>query len=68
MQRHFGKRVAITPLILGSYAPDLATKWFVYGITVFGVKLKADNPAQFHPLGPIGRWIARAVRRTARRL
>ncbi len=48
MQRHFGKRVAITPLILGSYAPDLATKWFVYGITVFGVKLKADNPAQFH--------------------
>ena len=24
--------------------PDLMTKWFVYGITVFGVKLKATIP------------------------
>jgi hypothetical protein len=36
------------PLLLGSYAPDLMTKWFVYGITPFGVKLKADDPVQFH--------------------
>jgi hypothetical protein len=48
MQRHLGARVAIIPLIIGSYIPDLSTKWFVYGITVFGVKLKADDPAQFH--------------------
>jgi hypothetical protein len=36
------------PLLLGSYAPDLMTKWFVYGITIFGIKLKADDPVQFH--------------------
>jgi hypothetical protein len=48
LQRHFGKRVAIIPLLLGSYAPDMMSKWFVYGITLFGYELKADDPAQFH--------------------
>jgi len=48
LQRHLGKRVAIIPLIIGSYAPDMLSKWFVYGISVFGLKLKADDPAQFH--------------------
>ena len=48
IQKHLGRRVAFVPLLIGSYAPDLASKWFVYGITLFGVKLKADDPAQFH--------------------
>jgi len=48
IQRHLGKRVAIIPLLIGSYAPDMMSKWFVYGINVFGFKLKADDPAQFH--------------------
>ena len=48
IQRHLGKRVAIVPLLIGSYAPDMATKWFVYGAGAFGVELKADDPAQFH--------------------
>ena len=48
IQKHLGRRIAFVPLLIGSYGPDLASKWFVYGITVFGVKLKADNPAQFH--------------------
>ncbi|HEV2711965.1 MAG TPA: metal-dependent hydrolase [Gaiellaceae bacterium] len=48
IQKHLGRRVAIVPLLLGSYAPDLATKWFVYGVGLFGVEWKADNPAQFH--------------------
>jgi len=48
IQRHLGGKVAIVPLLAGSYAPDAATKWFVYGISVFGVDLGADNPAQFH--------------------
>jgi membrane-bound metal-dependent hydrolase YbcI (DUF457 family) len=48
IQKHFGKRIAFVPLLLGSYAPDLATKWFVYGAGLFGIELKADNPAQFH--------------------
>ncbi len=47
-QRHLVLKIAFVPLLLGSYAPDLMTKWFVYGITVFGVKLKADDPVQFH--------------------
>ena len=48
IQRHLGGRVAIVPLLIGSYAPDLGTKWFVYGIKLFGVEIKADDPAQFH--------------------
>jgi membrane-bound metal-dependent hydrolase YbcI (DUF457 family) len=48
IQRHLGGKVAIVPLLLGSYSPDLASKWFVYGIELFGVELKADNPVQFH--------------------
>ena len=47
-QRHLKLKVAFVPLLLGSYAPDLMTKWFVYGITIFGVELKADDPVQFH--------------------
>ena len=47
-QRHLGLKVAFVPMLIGSYAPDLATKWFVYGITVFGIRLKADDPAKFH--------------------
>src|SRR5215210_4239644 len=48
IQKHLGRRIAIAPLLLGSYAPDMATKWFVYGVGAFGVELKADDPAQFH--------------------
>ena len=48
VQKHLGKRVAFVPLLVGSYAPDLLSKWFVYGVGLAGVELKADNPAQFH--------------------
>jgi membrane-bound metal-dependent hydrolase YbcI (DUF457 family) len=48
LQRHLGGKIAIVPLLIGSYSPDLASKWFVYGIEVLGVELKADNPPQFH--------------------
>jgi membrane-bound metal-dependent hydrolase YbcI (DUF457 family) len=48
IQRHLGRKVAIFPLLLGSYAPDMFTKWFVYGIEVFDIELKADDPVQFH--------------------
>jgi membrane-bound metal-dependent hydrolase YbcI (DUF457 family) len=36
------------PLAIGSWAPDLMTKWFVYGISIGGLHLKASHPAQFH--------------------
>jgi membrane-bound metal-dependent hydrolase YbcI (DUF457 family) len=48
IQRHLGGKVAIFPLLLGSYSPDMFSKWFVYGIDVLGIELKADNPVQFH--------------------
>jgi membrane-bound metal-dependent hydrolase YbcI (DUF457 family) len=48
IQRHLGGKVAIVPLLIGSYAPDMMSKWFVYGIDVLGIELKADDPAQFH--------------------
>ena len=48
IQRHLAGKVAIFPLLLGSYAPDLSTKWFVYGIDLFGIELGAENPVQFH--------------------
>ena len=47
-QRHLGVKVAFVPLLIGSYAPDLMSKWFVYGIHVFGTELKAEDPVQFH--------------------
>ncbi len=48
IQRYMGSSVAFVPLLIGSYAPDLATKWFVYGVSAFGFELGADDPAQFH--------------------
>ena len=38
----------LRPALIGSYSPDLLSKWFVYGINVLGVELKADDPVQFH--------------------
>jgi len=48
IQRHLGIKVAFVPPLVGSYAPDLMTKWFVYGVELFGYELKADDPVQFH--------------------
>ncbi len=48
IQRYMGKRIAFVPLLLGSYAPDLATKWLVYGTGAFGVEFAASDPARFH--------------------
>ena len=47
-QRHVGIKLAFVPLLFGSYAPDMMTKWFVYGIHLFGHKLRATDPVQFH--------------------
>ena len=48
IQRHLGGRVAIVPLLVGSYAPDIATKWFVYGVSAFGIEVGAADPVRFH--------------------
>jgi len=48
IQRYMGKKIAFVPLLIGSYAPDLATKWVVYGTGAFGLKVAASDPARFH--------------------
>jgi len=47
-QRELKTKVAFVPLLLGSWSPDIFTKWFVYGDSLFGLHLKADDPVQFH--------------------
>lgn len=48
IQKHMGRKVAFMPLLFGSYAPDMFTKWFVYGIGISGWHIKAADPARFH--------------------
>jgi hypothetical protein len=48
IQRHSVLKLAFVPLLIGSYSPDMMSKWFVYGIHIGGWKLKAHDPAQFH--------------------
>lgn len=40
--------ISFPALVLGSWGPDLVTKWFVYGVNVVGVHLKASDPVRFH--------------------
>jgi LexA-binding, inner membrane-associated putative hydrolase len=47
-QAELKTKVAFLPLMLGSWSPDLFTKWFVYGDSIFGTTLRASNPTQFH--------------------
>ena len=48
IQKHLRLKVAFVPLLIGSYSPDMMSKWFVYGIHLGPWDLKASNPAQFH--------------------
>lgn len=54
IQRHLpvAWRISFLAVLFGSWGPDVFTKWFVYGISVFGHELKADNPAEFHRAWP----------------
>ena len=42
IQRHTRWKIAFVPLLLGSYAPDMMTKWFVYGIHLGPVGPEGD--------------------------
>ena len=48
IQRHLGVRVSLLPLLVGTYAPDALTKWFVYGANIGAFRLASSDPAQFH--------------------
>jgi membrane-bound metal-dependent hydrolase YbcI (DUF457 family) len=49
-QRKLGAGVAISfvAVLLGSWGPDLLTKWLVYGTTILGIDFKASDPVKFH--------------------
>src|SRR5262249_39670336 len=48
-QRKLGTGVAISfvALVLGSWGPDLVTKWFAYGVGLAGFELKAADPTRY---------------------
>lgn len=48
IQRHLGLRVAYLGVLVGTYAPDALTKWYVYGFDKGPIHLGAESPALFH--------------------
>jgi membrane-bound metal-dependent hydrolase YbcI (DUF457 family) len=48
IKRHLRGKISFLAILIGSWGPDVFTKWFVYGVNVFGWELKADDPAAFH--------------------
>jgi membrane-bound metal-dependent hydrolase YbcI (DUF457 family) len=48
LRAKLGARISLPFCLLGSYSPDLATKWLVYGIGAFGHNLRVPDPVQFH--------------------
>ena len=52
IQRHLGRRVSLIPVLVGSWAPDMFTKWFIYGISIGGMRIQAADPSEFHRSWP----------------
>jgi len=48
IRRHLRGHVSFVAILLGSWGPDLLSKWFVYGVQIGGVELRASDPARFH--------------------
>jgi hypothetical protein len=51
IQSHLGKRISFLAVLIGSWSPDLLTKWMVYGATA-GIKIDIANPSDFHRSWP----------------
>ena len=45
LERRLGFRISFVAITFGSWAPDLFTKWFIYGINIAGYEIRADDPA-----------------------
>ncbi|MFN0147175.1 MAG: metal-dependent hydrolase [Dehalococcoidia bacterium] len=52
LELKLGFGISFLAILIGSWSPDLLTKWFVYGIQVGGYEIKAEDPAQFHRSWP----------------
>jgi membrane-bound metal-dependent hydrolase YbcI (DUF457 family) len=52
LERRLGFQLSFVAILLGSWGPDLLTKWFIYGIRLGRIQVRADDPAQFHRSWP----------------
>lgn len=52
IKQHLRGRISFVAILVGSWGPDVFTKWFVYGVNVGGLKLRAGDPALFHRSWP----------------
>jgi len=48
LEAKLGFAISFMAILIGSWAPDMMTKWFVYGISIGPWGFRADNPAEFH--------------------
>lgn len=48
IKRHLRGKISFVAILIGSWGPDVFTKWFIYGVNLFGWEFKADDPAEFH--------------------
>ena len=65
IQRHLGGRVAIIPLLLGSYSPDLFSKWFVYGLVSWRILTAEYFRTVIVPADPVWGWFGKRLPETA---
>ena len=48
LERKLGFTISFMAILIGSWFPDMATKWLVYGINIGPWDIYADDPAKFH--------------------
>ncbi len=48
LERKLGFQLSFMAILFGSWAPDMMTKWFIYGIKLGPWEIRADDPRQFH--------------------
>jgi len=48
LRAKLGARISLPLCLLGSYSPDMFTKWLVYGVTAFGDHVRVASPVVFH--------------------
>jgi len=48
LRAKLGAKISLPVCLLGSYSPDIATKWLVYGVSLGGDRLRVSDPVQFH--------------------
>jgi membrane-bound metal-dependent hydrolase YbcI (DUF457 family) len=48
VEKRLGFKLSFLAILIGSWAPDMMSKWFVYGIQLGGYEIRAHDPAHFH--------------------